>query len=71
LLLLAALFMPLQLLHGANHSWAFGQPLPFVCALMLFDSLLVGLMAGVVGAALFVAYRAGPTKDSWTRDPRA
>lgn len=70
-LLLAVLFVPLQLLHGANHTWAFGQPATLVWALMLFDSLVVGLIASAVGAALFVAYRAGPTRDGWTRDPRS
>ncbi|WP_426266696.1 hypothetical protein [Sphingomonas sp. LHG3443-2] len=70
LLVAAALFVPLQLLHGANHSWAFGQPAAVVWGLMLFDSLVVGLLASAVGAALFVTYRAGPTRDGWTRDPR-
>lgn len=69
-LVMALLFLPLQVLHGANHSWAFGQPAPLVWVLMVFDSLVVGLMASVVGAALFIAYRAGPTRNGWTRDPR-
>lgn len=69
-LIMAVLFVPLQVLHGANHSWALGQPAALVWGLMLFDSLVVGLMASVVGAALFVAYRAGPTREGWTRDPR-
>lgn len=66
----AILFVPLQILHSANHDWAFGQPVAIVWALMIFDSLLVGLMATVVGAVLFVAYRAGPSWRGWARDPR-
>lgn len=67
---LAALaFAPSQALHGANHLWAMEQPTAIVWALMLFDSLLVGLLATLVGAALFVAYRAGPTWRGWTTRP--
>ena len=60
LLLLALLgpllFAPLSWLHGMNHRWALGAPDATVWALMIFDSLVVGLMASSVGAALFVAY---------------
>lgn len=55
-LLLPLLFAPLSWLHGMNHKWALGAPDAMVWALMIFDSLVVGLMASSVGAALFVAY---------------
>ncbi|APZ99092.1 hypothetical protein BWQ93_11770 [Sphingopyxis sp. QXT-31] len=55
-LLLPILFGPLFLLHGLNHKWALGAPGAAVWALMVFDSIVVGLMASPVGAALFTAY---------------
>lgn len=55
-LLLPLVFAPLSWLHGMNHKWAMGAPDAVVWALMIFDSLVVGLMASSVGAALFVAY---------------
>jgi len=55
-LLLPLLFAPLSWLHGMNHKWALGAPDAMVWALMIVDSLVVGLMASSVGAALFVAY---------------
>lgn len=55
-LLLPLVFAPLSWLHGMNHRWAMGAPDAVVWALMIFDSLVVGLMASSVGAALFVAY---------------
>lgn len=60
LLILALLLplghLPLSWLHGMNHKWALGAPDVAVWALLVFDSLVVGLMASLVGAALFVAY---------------
>lgn len=58
LLLLATGFAPAQILHGLNHSWALGQHSGLVWALMIFDSLVVGLLAGLVGTGLYVAYSA-------------
>lgn len=56
--LLAALaFVPLQLLHSANHDWALGAPPPAVWALMLFDTMVVGLIALMVGSALAIGWR--------------
>jgi len=55
-LLLPLLFAPLSWLHGMNHRWALGAPGALVWALMIFDSLVVGLMASSVGAAMFIAY---------------
>jgi hypothetical protein len=70
LVLLAALvFIPGQALHLANHRAAFGLPDPLLWALMLFDSLWVGLMAAALGSALYVAYRAAPTWRGWTVRP--
>jgi hypothetical protein len=68
-LLFFAAMAPAQLLHLANHRMALGQPDALVWPLMLFDSLLVGLMAALAGAGLFVAMRAGPTWRGWTRTP--
>jgi len=55
-LLAPLLFAPLSWLHGMNHRWALGAPDALVWALMVFDSIVVGLMASSVGAALFTAY---------------
>ncbi|WP_260580745.1 hypothetical protein [Sphingopyxis sp. PET50] len=55
-LLLPLAYAPLMLIHSLNHKWALGAPDALVWALMVFDSLVVGLMASSVGAALFVAY---------------
>lgn len=57
-LLLPLLFAPLMWLHNMNHQWALGAHDAIVWLLMIFDSLVVGLMASSVGAALFVAYDA-------------
>ncbi len=57
-LLLAALaFVPMQLLHSANHDWALGAPLPAVWALMLFDTVWVALLALMVGSATAIGWR--------------
>ena len=69
LLLFGAAMAPAQLLHGINHKLALGQPDALVWGLMLFDSLLVGLMAALAGSGLYVAFRAGPTWRGWTRPP--
>lgn len=58
-LLLAVLaFMPAQWLHGMNHKWALGADPVIVWALMIFDSLLVGLLAGLTGTAAYLGYAA-------------
>lgn len=51
LLFAAAVWVPLQWLHGQNHTWAMGQPGALVWALMVFDALLVGLLATMAGTA--------------------
>lgn len=57
--LLAVLaFVPAQWLHGMNHEWAFGADPPVVWALMIFDSVLVGLLAGLTGTAFYLGYEA-------------
>ena len=48
----AILWLPLQALHQANHTWAFGAEPALVWALMVFDSLVVGLLATWAGTAL-------------------
>lgn len=53
----AMAFVPMQMLHRANHLWALEQPLPVVLALMLFDTLLVGGMALALGAGAAVGWR--------------
>ena len=56
--LVALAFGPAQWLHGMNHRWALGASPVLLWALMIFDSLLVGLLAGLTGTALFLGYRA-------------
>lgn len=68
-LLASIAFLPAQALHKANHLGAMGQHPSLVWSLMTFDSLLVGLVATLVGAALYTAYEAGPTWRGWTRMP--
>jgi hypothetical protein len=69
LLLFFAAMLPAQLVHQFNHKLALGQPDALVWGLMLFDSLVVGLMAALAGAAIFVGFRAGPSWRGWTRTP--
>ena len=60
LLLLALLlplgFAPLMWWHNKNHLWAMGASDAAVWLLMIFDALVVGLMASSVGTAMFIAY---------------
>jgi hypothetical protein len=65
LILFACAFAPGQLLHGLDHRLALGQPRALVWALMLFDSLVVGMMAAISGGALYVAYSLGATWRGW------
>ena len=57
-LLVVLAFAPAQWLHGMNHRWAIGAHPAIVWALMMFDSLLVGLLAGLTGTALYLGYAA-------------
>ena len=66
-LLLVLAFMPAQWLHGMNHKWAFGAHPATVWALMAFDSLLVGLLAGLTGTAFYLGYAA--FRDSVSPNP--
>ena len=68
-LLAAVAFLPAQALHTGNHLAAMGQHPLIVWPIMLFDSLLVGMIATLVGAALYTAYAASPTWRGWTRSP--
>lgn len=68
-LLMAVAFVPAQALHTANHLAAMGKPVFVVGAIMLFDSILVGLMATLIGGAMVVAVRAAPTWRGWSRTP--
>lgn len=56
--LLFLAFMPAQWLHGQNHVWAFGAHPAIVWTLMIFDSILVGLLAGLTGTAFYLGYAA-------------
>jgi hypothetical protein len=51
-------FAPWQWLHGMNHQWALGADTATVWALMAFDSLVVGLMASLLGSGIAVSYMA-------------
>lgn len=66
-LLLVLTFAPCQLLHMANHRLALGRAGWVVWSLMLFDGLFVGLFAALVGSAMFVGYRYGPSWRGWDR----
>ncbi|MBN8501458.1 MAG: hypothetical protein J0M19_09945 [Sphingomonadales bacterium] len=57
IVLTAAGFVVLQWLHGLNHKLALGQPDGLVWALMVWDSLIVGLMATWLGTAMHRGYR--------------
>ncbi len=57
-LLVVLAFAPAQWLHGMNHKWAFGAHPVIVWTLMIFDSLVVGLLAGLTGTALYLGYAA-------------
>ena len=57
-ILVVLAFAPAQWLHGMNHRWALGTDPATVWALMIFDSLLVGLLAGLIGTALYLGYAA-------------
>jgi hypothetical protein len=63
LLLVLALTLP-QWVHQKNHDWALGAPSAAVWVLMTFDALLVGLLAGLLGTALYLSYAAFLRHDS-------
>lgn len=69
LLLLVAAFTPAALLHKATHVSAFGAAEPVVWGIMLFDSLVVGLLAALLGAAVSVGYETAPSWRGWRRYP--
>lgn len=64
-----AVMLPLQFVHSYNHKFAMGQPGIIVWALMIWDSLLVGLMATGMGAAIWTGYHSGASWRGW--QPRA
>lgn len=69
LVLLAAAFAPAQALHGLDHHLALGRPEPLVWLLMIWDALVVGLLAALVGSALHVAHASGASWRGWGRSP--
>lgn len=52
----AMVLLPLMWLHGENHDWAFGASTPMVWGLMIFDSLVIGVLALAWGTALHHGY---------------
>lgn len=52
---------PAMYLHMQNHNWAFGAEPAVVWALMVWDSILVALMALLMGALVYRWYRPAPT----------
>lgn len=58
LLLLVLAFAPAQWLHQSLHGWALGRAPAAIWTLMGLDALLVGLLAGLVGTALYLGYEA-------------
>ena len=69
-ILLFAAFAPSQALHGLDHKLAMEQPRAIVWALMTFDAIVVGLLAALVGSAMFVGYRLRPTWRGWSNKSR-
>ncbi len=57
-LLLVIGYGPAFWLHGMNHKWAIGASPALIWSLMIFDSLLVGLMAGLTGTGFYLGYDA-------------
>ncbi len=57
LLFFASLMLP-QVVHRFDHTLAMGASSPAVWALMVWDALLVGLMASWAGTGLATGYRA-------------
>ena len=57
-LLVVLAFAPAQWLHGMNHRMALGADPVVVWALMIFDLVLVGWLAGLTGTALYLGYAA-------------
>ncbi|MCB2088649.1 MAG: hypothetical protein R3E18_03495 [Sphingomonadaceae bacterium] len=53
----AAIFVPLQWLHTQNHLWAMGLPSLPLWGMLVWDSLVVGLIATLMGTATHHAYR--------------
>jgi hypothetical protein len=56
-LLGAAGYVPTMALHMGAHWQAIGSPEPIVWLVMALDALVVGLLATLVGSALYVSYR--------------
>ena len=52
ILFIVATWAPIAWLHGMNHRWAMGEAEPVVWSLMVFDSLVVGLLATMAGTAI-------------------
>lgn len=63
LLFIAATWAPLAWLHAMNHRWAMGAAEPLVWLLMVFDSLVVGLLAVMAGTAIHHGY-ASPSQST-------
>lgn len=53
----AMVLVPLMWLHSLNHRWAIGASEPVVWGLMVFDSLVVGLLAAGWGTAIHHGYK--------------
>lgn len=51
------LFVPLQVIHYANHGIADAQPPAVVWALMIWDSFIVSLIATMMGTATYLGWK--------------
>lgn len=58
-LITGPVFAVLQQLHQWNHGFALGKPAAAVWGLMIWDALLVGLIATLVGTGFHHGYRGG------------
>ena len=54
--LIVAAYGPAMAIHYLDHFLAFGRPALVVWPLMLFDALVVGMLATLAGAAFMLAY---------------
>ena len=61
-------FVPLQVVHMFDHRLALGRPTGIVWLLMIWDTLVVGMIASTLGSAIWASYRSGATWRGWAPD---
>lgn len=63
ILLSAVGFVVLQAIHMINHNLASGAPAPLLWTLMVWDSLVVGMIAAWLGTAQYRGYTGMPARS--------